>query len=131
MIAKGRSGLAAGVLVLGLAGFTAGCSDSKADSCQDFNNNIHKSVLQMNADEQDPKAFVASAQKVVQQLRTQAKNASDPKVKTAVTNFADDLDTFVAGFQKLENGDADAQSVIAAVAPKIQTDGQALDTVCK
>jgi nitrate/nitrite-specific signal transduction histidine kinase len=131
MIAKVRPGLAAGVLLLGLAGFTAGCSDSKADSCQDFNNNVHKSVQQMTADQADPKAFTASAQKVVQQLRTQAGDASDPKVRAAVTNFANDLDAFVAGFRKLQNGDPDAQSAIAAVAPKIQADAQALDTVCK
>lgn len=131
MISKARTGLVVGVLALGMAGVTAGCSNSKADSCADFNNSIQKSVDQMTANESDQTAFIASARNVVAQLQAKAASASDAKVKTAVSNFATDLNSLVDDIQKAEGGDTSVANDLTTLAGKIQTDSQALDTACK
>jgi hypothetical protein len=131
MITKARTGLVVGVLALGMAGFTAGCSSSKAESCKDFNNSIQKSVDQMTASESDPNAFITSARNVVTQLQAKAASATDSKVKSAVSNFATDLDSLINDMQKAESGDTSVTTELTTLVTKIQTDGQTLDAVCK
>jgi hypothetical protein len=131
MFTKARTGLVVGVLALGMAGVTAGCSSSKAESCKDFNNSIQKSVDQMTANESDPNAFISSAKNVVAQLQAKAATATDSKVKSAVSNFATDLDSLVNDMQKVEGGDTSVTNDLTTLVTKIQTDGQTLDDACK
>jgi hypothetical protein len=128
MFTKARTGLVTGVLALSLAGFTAGCSSSKAASCKDLKNSVQASVDKMTADESDPNAFVSNAQDIVKQL--QSAKVTDPKVKAAVTTFAGDMNALIADMQKVQGGDASATSDLTTVVSKVETDGQTLDSLC-
>jgi hypothetical protein len=127
-ITTARTGLVTGILALSLAGFTAGCSSSKASSCTDLKNSVQASVNKMTADESDPSAFVSNAQDIVKQL--QAAKVTDPKVKTAVDNFAADMNSLIADMQKVQAGDTSATADLTTVVSKVETDGTTLDTVC-
>lgn len=127
-ITTARTGLVTGILALSLAGFTAGCSSSKASSCKDLNNSLQASLTKMTADKSDPSAFVSNAQDIVKQL--QAAKVTDPKVKTAVDNLAADMNSLIADTQKVQGGNAGATVDLTNVVIKAEGDGTTLDTVC-
>lgn len=74
--------------------------------------------------------FTSDIQSLSAQFAKDKAKATHDNVRTAISNFQNDLDAFAAGLQQLLNGDTSNQNATTAAGARLATDGNAVDNLC-
>lgn len=99
--------------------------NADAQALQDAENSGDNAKLQSAGDK-----FISDMKGLRQQLEAAQAKATHDNVRQAIQTFDSDLSTFLTGLQQVLGGDASGSTAVSQTADKLQTDGDAVDSLC-